>query len=308
MNFTQNYGVSNSHKITLKKQWSFCFSVLSLLGKKSTLLQQLFKPKLDLLECAGVMPRQQASLSELGSIYPHNEEFRAHVNFLDQTGHQKNICGPSRKTEEQAQKDLEEIRKAGEKGKTREEGLQFMRDEAQKLKDSAQYEAEIRETLRRLDSVEEESDYDYYDDMSDNSEPPWIQEYPEEPPEEPPEQSSQSVRPTLSSIEATAELSRFRPIKTTPSDLKYLLESRADPNLPLKAGDITPLRNVLSFARENHVAEMRDLLLQHGANEDDADIARWELRRRADFCERIRLSNYNNIDKDYDPLSGSVEY
>ena len=81
--------------------------MLSLLGKKSTLLQQLFKPKLDLLECAGVMPRQQAFLSELGSIYPHNEEFRAHVNFLDQTGHQKNIYGPSRTTEEQAQKDLD---------------------------------------------------------------------------------------------------------------------------------------------------------------------------------------------------------
>ena len=250
------------------------------------------------------MPRQKTPLSELGAVYEHKGEFRLHLNFLDQAGSQKDIYGPSRKTKEQAQKDLEEIRKAGTKGKTRGEGLQFMRDEAQKLKDSAQYEAEIRETLRRLDSVEEESDYDYYDDMSDNSEPPWIQEYPEEPPEE----SSQSVRPTISPIEATAELSRFRPIKTTPSDLKYLLQSRADPNLPLKAGDITPLRNVLSFARENHVAEMRDLLLQHGANEDAADIARWELRRRADFCERIRINNYNNIDKDYDPLSGSVEY
>ena len=260
------------------------------------------------MDRAVAMPREKTPLDALGSVFEHGGEFRAHFKFRDERNSFENIIGPSRKTEERAQKDLEEIRKAGTKGKTREEGLQFMRDEAQKLKDSAQYEAEIRETLRRLDSVEEESDYDYYDDMSDNSEPPWMQEYPEEPPEEPPEQSSQSVRPTLSSIEATAELSRFRPIKTTPSDLKYLLESRADPNLPLKAGDITPLRNVLSFARENHVAEMRDLLLQHGANEDDADIARWELRRRADFCERIRINNYNNIDKSYDPLSGSVEY
>ena len=254
------------------------------------------------------MPFAQVDLAKLGGTESHNREFRAHLQFRGEANKNVHIYGPNRKTEEQAQKDLKEIRKAGIKGKTREEGLQMMQEEARKLKDSAQYEAEIRETLRRLDSVEEESDYDYYDDMSDNSEPPWIQEYPEEPPEEPPEESSQSVRPTISPIEATAELSRFRPIKTTPSDLKYLLESCADPNLPLKAGDITPLRNVLSFARENHVAEMRDLLLQHGANEDDADIARWELRRRADFCERIRLNNYNNIDKDYDPLSGSVEY
>ena len=260
--------------------------------------------QIERLDCLVAMPGQKTLLSELGAVDEHKGEFRARVQFRDGMCTLRTICGPNRKTKEQAQKDLEEIRKAGTKGKTREEGLQMMQEEARKLKDSAQYEAEIRETLRRLDSVEEESDYDYYDDMSDNSEPPWMQEYPEEPPEE----SSQSVRPTLSSIEATAELSRFRPIKTTPSDLKYLLESRADPNLPLKAGDITPLRNVLSFARENHVAEMRDLLLQHGANEDDADIARWELRRRADFCERIRLNNYNNIDKDYDPLSGSVEY
>jgi hypothetical protein len=250
------------------------------------------------------MPRAKPDLYQLGSVELNGSQFRGDLQFRDGSDKTVHIRGPSRATEDQAQKDLENIQKAGTKGKTQEEGLQFMRDEAQKLKDSAQYEAEIRETLRRMDTVEEESDYDYYDDMSDNSEPPWIQEYPEEPPEE----SSQSVRPTISPIEATAELSRFRPIKTTPSDLKYLLESRADPNLPLKAGDITPLRNVLSFARENHVAEMRDLLLQHGANEDDADIARWELRRRADFCERIRLNNYNNIDKDYDPLSGSVEY
>ena len=90
--------------------------------------------------------------------------------------------------------------------------------------------------------------------------------------------------------------------------MNYLLEARADPNLPLKPGDITPLRNVMSFAKMNHDAEMRDLLLQHGANENNEDKARWELRQRADFCERIRINNYNNIDKDYDPFSGSVEY
>ena len=86
------------------------------------------------------------------------------------------------------------------------------------------------------------------------------------------------------------------------------MEARADPNLPLKPGDITPLRNVMSFAKMNNVAEMRDLLLQHGAEEKDEDKARWELRKRADFYERIRINNYNSIDKDYDPCSGSVEY
>ena len=247
------------------------------------------------------MPLEAQSCSELGSIDPNKNEFRAHLQLRDESGKKAHICGPNRTTEEQAQKDLEQIRKAGAEGKTREEGLQLMRNSAQKLKESVQYEAEIRETLRRIDSKMDESDYED-DDMSDNSEPPWIQEYQEEVPE------SQTDRPMLTPIEATAELSRFRPIKSTPSDLKYLLEARADPNLPLKAGDITPLRNVLSFAKMDHVVEMRDLLLQYGANENNEDKSRWELRQQADFCERIRINNYNHIDKKYDPLSGSVEY
>jgi len=253
------------------------------------------------------MPRQQAPLSELGSTYSVNGEFCAHLNFLDQTGYQKNILGPSRTTEEQAQKDLEQIRKAAEKAETREEGLEMMRSEAQKLKDSAKYEAEISETLRRRDPLmgsDSEDDYED-DDMGDDPDPPWMQEYPEEEEELP---ESQTDRPTLSAIEATAELSRFRPVKSTPSDLKYLLEARADPNLPFKPGSISPLDNVITFAKMKHVAQMRELLLDFGASESDDDKASWTLRQRADFCEMIRINNAKNIDKDYDPICGSVEY
>ena len=247
------------------------------------------------------MPFAKIELAKLGGIEPHSGAFRAHLQFHDDGGLFKHIRGPNRTTEEQAQKDLEQIRKAAEKSETREEGLDMMRNETQKLKELAKYEAEIRDTLRRRDSLMESSDYED-DDMSDNSEPPWIQEYTEEIPE------SQTDRPDLSPIEATAELSRFRPIKSTPSDLKYLLESRADPNLPLKPGDITPLRKVMTFAGMKHVAEMRDLLLQYGANENNEDKDRWELRQRADFCEMIRINKERDIDKDYDPISGGMEY
>ena len=249
------------------------------------------------------MPKKKAPLSELGAVREHKQGWFAHVQDHDDFCKKIQICGPNRTTQEQAQKDLEQIRKASEKAETREEGLEMMRNEARKLKESAQYEAEIRDTLRRRDSKMDESEYED-DDMSDNSEPPWIQEYTEDSPE----QSPQSNRPTFSPIEATAELSRFRPIKATPDDLKHLLESRADPNMPVESWSISPLQNVMTFAKMSHVAEMRDLLLQYGANENDEDEARWELRRRADFCERIRINNYNNIDKDYDPFSGSVEY
>jgi len=252
------------------------------------------------------MPREKTPLGELGSVFEHGREFRACLKFRDESNSFENIYGPNRTTEEQAQKDLEQIRKAAEKAETREEGLKMMRSEAQKLKDSAKYEAEIRETLQRMDSLmgsDSEDDYED-DDMGDDPDPPWMQEYPEE--EELPE--SQTDRPTLSAIEATAELSRFRPVKSTPSDLKYLLEARADPNLPLKPGSISPLDNVITFAKMKHVAQMRELLLDFGASESDDDKASWTLRQRADFCEMIRINNAENIDKDYDPICGSVEY
>ena len=73
--------------------------------------------------------------------------------------------------------------------------------------------------------------------------------------------------------------------------------------MPLKLGDISPLRKVMSFAKEKYVTEMRDSLLQYGANESDKDRERWDLRQRADVAEKIMKSNYKNIDKDYNPWS-----
>jgi len=95
-----------------------------------------------------VMPLSKHDSSKLGSVELHAGEFRAHFQFRDQVHQKVNIRGPSRTTEEQAQKDLEQIRKASQQAETREEGLEMMRNEAQKLKVSATYEAEIRDTLR----------------------------------------------------------------------------------------------------------------------------------------------------------------
>ena len=168
------------------------------------------------------MPFVKTALAELGRTQSLNGESRAHVQCRNGSGGKVDICGPSRTTEERAQQDLTEICAAGAQGKTREEGLEMMRDEAQQLKNSAQYEAEIREILQRRDSMPDESEYEE-DDMSENSEPVWMQEYTEDSPE----QSSQSVRPTLSPIEATAELTRFRPIRATPSDLPPSVQQAA---------------------------------------------------------------------------------
>ena len=50
---------------------------------------------------------------------------------------------------------------------------------------------------------------------------------------------------------------------------------------------------------------MRDLLLQHGAKENDKDRKRWDLRQQADIAEKIIKNNYKNIDKDFNPWSGN---
>ncbi len=42
----------------------------------------------------------------------------------------------------------------------------------------------------------------------------------------------------------------------------------------------------MSFAKEKYVTQMRDLLLQHGANESGKDRERWALRQRADIAEK----------------------
>jgi hypothetical protein len=255
------------------------------------------------------MPFAKKELAKLGGTESHKGAFRAHIQLRNETdGQYIHICGPSRPATEEAHRDLDQIRAAGVVGRTREEGVKIMEAEAQRIKISAEYQTQIQETLQRRITAESihESDYEDDDTRSEQSDPPWMKEYPNE---DPPEDSSQPVRPTLTPLEATAELTRFRPILAKPSDLKHLLECKADPNMPITKGDITPLRKVMSFASERYVTEMRDLLLQYGANESDKDRARWELRKSADLAEKSMKSNCNNIiDKDYNPWSGNVEF
>ena len=252
------------------------------------------------------MPFDKTALAKLGSTQPHKGEFRAHLYLRSDTGTQMNIIGPCRQAVREAEKDLRQIRAAGGVGSTREESLKIMVAEARRIKMAAEYQNQIQRIVERMASQEivDESDVEYDDDMSDHSEPPWMKEYPSEE-EDSPKESSQPMRQILTPLEATAELTKFRPIISKPSDLKHLLECKADPNAPIKSGSISPLRNVMSFAKEKDVAEMRDMLLQFGANENEKDKQRWDLRQRADVAEKIMKDNYKNIDKDYNPWSGN---
>ena len=99
----------------------------------------------------------------------------------------------------------------------------------------------------------------------------------------------------MTSSEATLALKRFRPLRSRPADLEHLLACRADPNASPDAGCISPLRNVMTFATEAHVEQMRKLLLDHGAHESEDDRDRWILRQKADFCERVRVNNERDV-------------
>ena len=179
-----------------------------------------------------------------------------------------------------------------------------MEAEAKQIKMSAEYQAQIQEALHRMSSKDlpNESDYEDDDDASDHSEPPYLKEHlVDDSPEE--DETSQKEQEHLTPIEATARLSKFRPVISKPSELKYLLESNADPNMPVEAGNITPLRNIMSFAPTNYVVRMRDLLLEYGANESEEEKERWVLRQLSDKAERIRMNNERDIinERDYTP-------
>ena len=71
------------------------------------------------------MPRNKPPSSELGAIYVRGAEFWAHIQFRDDGGNNTNIYGPSRGSQNEAQKDLDQIRMAGGVGATREEGIKL---------------------------------------------------------------------------------------------------------------------------------------------------------------------------------------
>ena len=228
------------------------------------------------------MPRNKTDVNNLGTIHAHGAEFRAHIHFRDDAGKQRNILGPNRGSQHEAQRDLDQLRKAGSIGTTREEGLKLMEAEANQIKMSAEYQAQIQEALHRMSSKDlpnQSDNEDDDDDVSDDSEPPYLKDHlvddsseetetsqkkqersiPTDATTKLPEEAetSQKEQEHLTPIMATAKLSKFRPVISKPSELKYLLESKADPNMPVEAGNITPLRNIMSFAPTNYVVRMR---------------------------------------------------
>ena len=250
------------------------------------------------------MPPKAKPITELGSVSGNENAFRAEVEFRDDSGQRKHIYGPRREQRRRAETDLDQMRAAGAIGTTREQGLQYMAAEARRLQVSASFEAEVRTAVQRQRAAEEEETSVYPSDEEPEDDP-WLLEYSstEDLPATPPSQKAPLTRE-----EADVALQAFRPIKARPEDLAHILSCRADPNKPLTVpGDINPLRKVLCFARPEHVAEMRELLLDHRADETEDDRERWVTRQRADLRESIRIREAKEDWQAYDPCGAAKD-
>ena len=100
--------------------------------------------------------------------------------------------------------------------------------------------------------------------------------------------------PPCEANHANAQLACFLPFHEKPETLEAILLARADPNLIVGDGNISPLRKAMLYARENKdAARMRELLLEHGADESAYERRRWEERCAADAGEAAWLQNFH---------------
>ena len=258
-------------------------------------------------EAQRIMPRTKRPLAELGAVSADGRSFYAHIQYKNDEGVQKHIYGPHRDYKQDAQADLDQIRAAGQVGDTREEGLDIMCAEAQRLKISAFYEeeeiraveAEYAAQARRGSPTLSDEEPACDDSLLQDFENFNIKES-EEVASTPPSQ-----KPPMTPDEATEALKKFRPSRSKPKDLKHLLEMRADPNVAVRgSATATSLMNVMTFGMAEHVHEMRDLLLAFGATESADDKARWRICQAANLAEQRRMQDARGIEE----MRGISEY
>ena len=116
------------------------------------------------------MPFNKAALANLGSTEVHKGEFRAHLQYRNEFGTNINIRGPNRTTEDEAQKDSQQLRAAGAIGTTPEESIKIMEAESKQILIPAKYRKQIQQTIHRMASQEIESDARFREPRSLESE------------------------------------------------------------------------------------------------------------------------------------------
>ena len=244
------------------------------------------------------------SFITIGAVSGMEDSFRAHARYRDSEGMYKNIIGPRRDVKRRAEEDLESMRGAAAEKLTRHEGLEAMAAEARRLQEQAEFEAHVAlVAMQQFDDSQQDSqmecvgDSQMVDEYYDDHDEEWQDiEVPQPGDSWGPTPQRISMPVPKNAVEATALLSKFRPIRSTVQDLKMLLENGADVNIRVSGG-ICPLENVIIFARNEDVAAMRSLLLNNGAVETTDLAERWHIRRRADENHDAWMRNFHRDDR-----------
>jgi len=243
--------------------------------------------------------------AEAGGVEKVGGEYRARVRYATASGEPRLLQGPRRL----AQADLEAMRAAAQNQPSRAEHFQAMADKAHALQEHAVFETQVamsmgkrrfgRQHMQTDSETEPEPDPDaaFYKDHFpeyDVTDPQTRERLYTAPPRKKPRQ----VEPPTDEIEATKALATFSPVRSGVHDLRALLVARADPNATVGLGNVSPLRNVLCFARPCDVRDMRLLLLEYGAFQSSADAKRWADREQYDMMEPEWLANFHRDDRE----------
>ena len=115
----------------------------------------------------------------------------------------------------------------------------------------------------------------------------------------PPRKKPRKDAPPANAAEATMRVAQLLPSRSTPSELRALLEAGADPNVNIESTPAgSALRRVTSRAPTAYVREMRNLLIAYGAVETMDDKDAWINRQRANAEEPVFLANFHRDDRE----------
>ena len=224
--------------------------------------------------------------------------FRARIQYKGERDTHE-IIGPTRTSQRRAEADLAKLRDASQGHDTWTQQLRAVQAEVERLIIQAQRENGVALGIdmyeaKRMEHKTDDSDPSDDDDDEGHEEPYGNLDYEAAVRlgEEVDAVISTPQPPPVDANEATVQLACFRAIKRTPEELEQILRARADPNVVVDEG-LSPLRKVISLARKQHVAAMRALLLEYGANESVFDNQRWEERQLAEECEKAWMQNFH---------------
>ena len=222
----------------------------------------------------GKEPRERGTVREIDGSY------RAEFHWRDD-GSLCNASGPRRAEKRRAEEDLEALRETLSGQADPAARRAALAAEAHRLQQMAEREVHVSIAARGLPQQQPVSTAPKpqqlsnvlqhpVEDDSDDSQSDWEIGEPDDADVvyawekfddrgRPLPEQQQSVAPSVpqpepkNPDEATAMLAKFRPIRSTPEDLQSLLEARADPNMTVGEGSISPMENIMTFAREIHV-------------------------------------------------------